>query len=120
MNERDCSIEALISAEEQDLLKLWGFEQAAYSVVREDHNPAVMQKVDSVLKSDCSRSKNVVYSLVDMLAEEAKTTEELAYELGFGTRLPLFRPYVQMALEAGLIERVASAEESQEYWKIEK
>ncbi len=120
MNERDCSIEALVSIEERGLLKPWGFEQVAYSVVKEERNPAVMQKVESVLESDCSRSKSIVYSLVATLAEEAKTTEQLAYELGFRTRLPLFQPYVQMALEAGLIERAASMKESQEYWKITK
>lgn len=120
MNERDCSIEALISAEGQNLLRPWGFEQVAYLVIKEEHNPAVMQKVESALKPDCSWSKNVVYSLIAALAKETKTTEQLAYELGFGTRLPLFQPYVQMALEAGLIERVASAEESQERWKTAK
>lgn len=120
MSERDCSIEALISAEEQGLLKPWGFERVAYSVVKEEHDPAVMQKVESALKSDCSRSKSVVYSLVAALAEEAKTTELLAYELGFGTRLPLFQSYIQVALEAGLVERAISAGEPQEYWKIEK
>lgn len=120
MNECDCSIEALICVEEQGLLKPWGFEQVAYSVVKEEHDPAVMQKVESALKSECLLSKRVVYSLITALAAETKTTEQLAYELGFGTRLPLFQPYVQMASEAGLIERAASTEEPQEYWTIEK
>lgn len=120
MNECDCSIEALISAEEQDLLASWGFEQATYSVVREEHDLFVVRKIESALKSDCSRAKSVAYSLVAALAEETKTTEQLAYELGFGTRLPLFQPYVQMALEAGLIERADSTDKSQEYWKIAK
>lgn len=120
MNERDYSIEALISAEEQGLLKPWGFEQVAYSVVKEEHNPVVIQKVESALKSECSRSKSVVYPLVATLDEEAKTIEQLAYELGFGTRLPLFRPYVHIALEAGLIERAALHDQSQECWKMAK
>lgn len=120
MNECGYSREALISAEEQGLLASWGFEQETYSVVKEEYDPAVMQKVESALKSDCPQSKSVVYLLVTALAEEAKATEQLAYELGFGTRLPLLQPYIQMALEAGLIERVGSADKSQEYWKMTK
>ena len=120
MNERDCSIGALIDAEEQGLLTPWGFEQTPYSVVKEEHDPVVVRKIESALRPECLQSKGVVYSLIIALAEEAKTAEQLAYELGFGTRLPLFQPYVQMTLEAGLIERTASTKESLEYWKITK
>ncbi len=120
MNERDCSIEALVDAEKQGMLTPRGFEQVTYAVVKEEHDPVVMRKIESALKPECLQSKNVVYSLIIALAEEAKTTEQLAYELGFGTRLPLFQPCVLMALDAGLIERAGSTDKSQEYWKIAK
>lgn len=118
MSVRDYSLEALIKAEDNGMLTSWSFEQEPYSVVEEHYDPAVIQKIENVLKPDSPESLKIVYSLLFALDGQEKTTKQLAYELGFGSRLPLLWPYIQMALEAGLIEHVTSTNESPEYWKI--
>lgn len=118
MNEHDCSLEVLIDAENNGQLKAWGFEKAGYSVVEEGYNTVALQRIERALGPESLQSLNIVYALVTALEEGEKTTEQLTYELGFGSRLPLLRPYIQTALEAGLIEHVDFTNKSKELWKI--
>lgn len=118
MNERDYSVEALIDAEDQDSLEPWDFEQSDYTIVEDSYELAVVQKVKSALGPCDEQSISAVCALVTALKEDEKSIEQLTYELGFGSRISLFQPYLQMALESELIERVGSTDKTQEYWKI--
>ena len=109
MNEYDYSVETLIEAEDRGLLEPWGFEQFGYTIVEDSYEPAVVQKVESVLSPCGAQSISAVCE---------KSTEQLAYELGFGARLPFLQPYIQMASEVGLIESTDPIDKSLEYWKI--
>lgn len=120
MNEHDYSVEALLGAEDSGLLEPWSFEQSGYTIVKDGYEPAVIQNVKSVLSSCDARSISTVCALVTALGEGEKSIERLAYELGFGTRLPLLQPYIQMGLVSGLIERAVYADKAHEYWKIAK
>lgn len=118
MNEYDYSVETLIEAEDRGLLEPWGFEQFGYTIVEDSYEPAVVQKVESVLSPCGAQSISAVCALVSALKEGEKSTEQLAYELGFGARLPFLQPYIQMASEVGLIESTDPIDKSLEYWKI--
>lgn len=117
MSERDYSVETLINAEDRGLLEPWGFEQSGYVVVEDGYEPTIVQKVESALNSCDAQPVNTICALMTALEGGEKTTAQLAYEIGYGTRPTLLEPYIQMAQEARLIERTGSADASTAYWK---
>lgn len=67
MNEYDYSVETLIEAEDRGLLEPWGFEQFGYTIVEDSYEPAVVQKVESVLSPCDAQSISAVCALVSAL-----------------------------------------------------